>query len=159
MTCLRLGGPRATRLITGYADISHAQLAVLPLNLVNFNSPLDSHRRSLLHSPPHCSPLHPCVVTECLFKPSIDTALKGALTAPALDMALPPPSIPSDLEPTQIATLFEHAPQNDNAVPPPTFPSAAPQLAEPQRGTPSMGSRCEHCVSSHERPIPTTFYF
>ena len=68
---------------------------------------------------------------------------KGALAAPAHDMALPPPSIPSDLEPTQITTISEHIPQNDNAVLPPTDPSAAPQLTEPQRATPSMGSRCE----------------
>jgi hypothetical protein len=82
--------------------------------------------------------------------------LKGALTAPTRDMALPPPSIPSDLKPAQITTLSEHSPQNENAAPPSTVPSAAPQLAEPQRVTPSMSSRCEHCVSSHKRLIPTT---
>jgi hypothetical protein len=126
---------------------------VSPLNLVNFNSPFDSHRRSLFLPPPHCFPLQLCVVTECHFKQSINTAFcvqKGPLAAPAHDMALPPPSIPSDLEPTQIATLSEHTPQNDNAAPPPTVPSAASQPAEPQRATPSMGSRCEHCVSSRE---------
>jgi hypothetical protein len=73
-------------------------------------------------------------------------------------MALPPPSIPSDLEPTQIATLSEHNPQNVNADTL-TVPSAALQLAEPQRATPSMGPRCEHCVSSPKRPIQTTSYF
>lgn len=95
---------------------------------------------------------------ECLFKPSIDTVLcvqKGPLLLH--DMALPPPSIISDLEPTQVATLSDHTPQNDNAAPPPTVPP--PQLSEPQRVTPSMGSRWEHYVSSHERPILTILYF
>lgn len=70
------------------------------------------------------------------------------------DMALPLPSTSLDLEPTKIVTHSEHTPQNDNAAPP-TVPSAALQLAEPQRATPSMGSRCERCISPRERPIPT----
>jgi hypothetical protein len=62
-------------------------LAVSPLNLVNFNSPFDSHRRSVLFSPPHCSPLQTCLVIEYPFKPPIDTALclqKGPLPLPCM---------------------------------------------------------------------------
>jgi hypothetical protein len=88
MACLgRLSGPLATALITGSTYISEAQVTVSPLNLVNFNSPFDSHRRSLLLSPPLYSPLQVCVVIECPFKPSINTALcfqKGPLPLPCM---------------------------------------------------------------------------
>jgi hypothetical protein len=88
MACLgRLSGPLATALITGSTYISEAQVTVSPLNLVNFNSPFDSHRRSLLLSPPLSSPLQVCVVIECPFKPSINTALyfqKGPLPLPCM---------------------------------------------------------------------------
>ena len=62
-------------MITGSADISLTQLAVSPLNQVNFNSPFNAHRSSspflhlviLSHKPAY--------FTECLFKQLIDTTL------------------------------------------------------------------------------------
>ena len=74
-------------MITGTAYLSQAQQTVSPLNLVNFNSPFDSHRRSLLLSPPHYPPLQVRVLIEYLFKPSINTALcvqKGPLPLPRM---------------------------------------------------------------------------